>query len=293
MKKKPYNKGKILLEGKMTGSWICEKHTEGYAVKWKIKDILHEEQTRYQKLAVVDTLEWGKALLLDDALQISEKDEFIYHEMISHVGMCTHPCPERVLIIGGGDGGTLREVLKHQQLNAVDLVEIDERVVENSKRFFPALSCGFTDRRLNLHIADGVHFVKETSSRYDVIIVDSSDPLGPATPLFNLEFYQDVYKILKEDGLLVVQSESPVFYGEVFRSVYRQINTVFPLTRVFLAPIATYVSGPWSFTMGSKKYNPWDLAKKPDDLGYLKYYNEGIHRAAFCLPPYIKEMLQD
>lgn len=112
----------------MTGSWICEKHTEGYAVKWKIKDILHEEQTRYQKLAVVDTLEWGKALLLDDALQISEKDEFIYHEMISHVGMCTHPCPERVLIIGGGDGGTLREVLKHQQLNAVDLVEIDERV---------------------------------------------------------------------------------------------------------------------------------------------------------------------
>ncbi len=277
----------------MTRSWICERHTEGYAVKWKVEKILHEEQTPYQKLTVVDTLEWGKALLLDDALQVTEKDEFIYHEMISHVAMCTHPRPEKILIIGGGDGGALREVLKHQRIDRVDLVEIDEKVVDNSKRFFPTLSCAFDDKRANLHIADGVRYVKDTPYSYDVVIVDSSDPYGPATPLFDLEFYRDVYNLLKEDGLLVVQSESPIFYEKVFVSVFRQINAVFPLARVFLAPIATYVSGPWTFTMGSKKYNPQKPEKDPKDLGYLKYYNKGIHQAAFCLPPYIKEMLKD
>lgn len=272
--------------------WLHEKNTEGYGVKWRITEILHTEQTPYQELAVVDTLEWGRALLLDGAVQITEKDEFIYHEMISHVVMNSHPSPERALIIGGGDGGVLREICRHQRLKAIDMVEIDGRVVENSKRFFPAVASSFGDPRLNLYLEDGLEFVKNTQHKYDVVIVDSCDPVGPAVELFSEGFYRDLHSVLKEDGIAVVQSESPVFYQQTFISIQRNLAVVFPQVRVYLAPVPTYVSGHWSFTVGSKKYDPAKMAESKELFNGLSYYDEDIHCGAFCLPRFIKEMIR-
>lgn len=275
----------------MSEYWMEEKHTDGYKVEWKIKNILHGEKTPFQELAVVDTWEWGKALVLDGAVQITEKDEFIYHEMIVHPAMYTHPNPEKVLIIGGGDGGTLREVLKHKSVKKADMVEIDGRVVENSKRFFPEVACAFTDSRAHLMIEDGIKYIKDTKEKYDLIIVDSSDPVGPAVELFGLEFYKEAYKVLNDDGMIVVQSESPVFFPDAFLKVQSYLSEVFPYKFVYLATCMTYVSGPWSFTIGSKKYKPDNF---PDDkklVDSLKYYNEDVHKAAFALPSFIKQML--
>ncbi|MGI5912260.1 MAG: polyamine aminopropyltransferase [Syntrophomonadaceae bacterium] len=271
--------------------WFSEKNTEGYEVKWKINKILHSEKTPYQKLLVIDTWQWGKALILDDALQVSEKDEFIYHEMIVHVAMCSHPGPKNVLIIGGGDGGTLREACKHECLERVDMVEIDARVVENSKKYLPTIAVSFDDPRLNLYFADGIEYVKKPPQKYDLVIVDSSDPIGPAQQLFTRGFYNDIYNCLNHDGMMVVQSESPLFYQDVFTSIYRNISSIFPITKVYQAFIPTYVSGPWSFTIGSKRYDP---SKAKDDNiipNDLKYYNRKIHASAFTLPIFIKNML--
>ena len=160
--------------------WFEETHTDGYRVHWRIKETLWYEKTPYQELQVVDTVDFGKALVLDGAVQTTEKDEFIYHEMISHVALNAHPNPRQVLIIGGGDGGTLREVLKHPEVQGVDMVEIDERVVEVCKEFLPAIASAFEDPRAHLFFEDGVSFVKKVRERYDVILVDSSDPTGPA-----------------------------------------------------------------------------------------------------------------
>lgn len=275
----------------MGGFWFNEKNTDGYEVKWKINKILHREKTPYQELAVVDTQEWGKALILDDALQISEKDEFIYHEMIVHVPMYSHPSPRDVLIIGGGDGGTLREVCKHECLQSVDMVEIDAQVVKASKEHFPLIASAFGDPRLNLYFRDGIEFVKNPSRRYDLVIVDSSDPVGPAQQLFTREFYTNIYNCLQDDGMMVVQSESPLFYQDVFSSVYRNISSVFSICQVYLASIPTYVSGPWSFTIGSKVYDPGQALGDRDTTDDLKYYNEQVHAAAFALPRFIRDML--
>lgn len=275
----------------MEERWIHEDHTEGYGVRWKINRIIHEEQTKYQTLQIADTIQWGKALILDGNLQITDKDEFIYHEMIVHVGMNFHPDVKSVLIIGGGDGGTLREVLKHSKVQSVDMVEIDDRVVENCKEYFPQVSCGFNDKRCNLLIDDGIAYVKNTDKKYDMVIVDSSDPIGPAIGLYSEEFYQSIYKILNDDGIMVVQSESPIFYGDLFKSINKNIKAVYPAAYVYLATVPTYVSGPWSFMIGSKKYDPLDLTSDRQVLTGLKYYNEGIHHAAFVLPEYIADLL--
>ncbi|MGE5390847.1 MAG: polyamine aminopropyltransferase, partial [Deltaproteobacteria bacterium] len=270
-----------------------EKNTDGYGVKWRITGVLHSEQTPFQELAVVDTLEWGKALLLDGAIQITEKDEFIYHEMISHIAMNSHPNPEKALIIGGGDGGVLRELCRHRRLKAVDMVEIDGRVVENSKRFFPAVASSFNDPRVNLYLEDGLAFVKNTREKYDVVVVDSCDPVGPAVELFSEAFYRDLYGVLNDDGIAVVQSESPVFYQQTFVSTHKHLTSVFPIVRVYLAPVPTYVSGPWSFTAGSKKHDPVRLAENREEFPDLKYYDDDIHSGAFALPRFIRELIKE
>lgn len=276
----------------MSNYWIYESHTPGYEVRWGITGILHQETTPFQELAVVETAELGKALILDGALQIAEKDEFIYHEMIAHVPMLSHPHPERVLIIGGGDGGTLREVTRYDTLNTVDMVEIDEQVVQASQRFFPEVASAFGDKRLNLVIDDGLEFARQQHGPYDVIIVDSSDPVGPATQLFSQAFYSDLYRLLDEDGMMVVQSESPIFFADYFQNAYANIHSVFPITRVYLASIPTYVAGPWTFTVGSKTCQPDEMVDDrivPDEL---KYYNKEVHQAAFALPQFIRSMIR-
>lgn len=275
----------------MSGYWMNEINTDGYRVQWKINNILHTETTDYQQLSIVDTVEWGKALVLDGALQVSEKDEFIYNEMITHVAMHSHPQPEKILIIGGGDGGALREVVKHKAVKAIDMVEIDGRVIENCKKYLPSIACAFDDPRLNLYLEDGIKFVANSQKKYDIVIIDSSDPVGPAVQLYSKEFYENVYNILASDGMMVAQSESPIFYQDIFVSVFHSLSSIFPQAYVYLAAVPTYVSGPWSFMIGSKEYNPLEIIDDRDTINGLKYYNEGIHKGAFNLPQYVRELL--
>lgn len=276
----------------MRESWFCEKHTEGYQVQWKVKELLHQEKTPFQELVIADLEEWGKTLILDGAVQVTEKDEFIYHEMLAHVAMFSHPDPKRVLVIGGGDGGTAREVLKHPGVETLDMVEIDARVVENSRKYLPTISCALEDPRLNLYFEDGIKFVQQAEEQYDIVLVDSSDPVGPAIELYGEPFYQDVHEILAGDGMIAVQSESPIFYQDIFQTIYSNLNSIFPLVKVYLATVPTYVSGPWSFTIGSKKNDPEQIDSDRPDVDGLEYYNEDVHTSAFALPQYIKKYLR-
>jgi len=271
--------------------WLREPHTKGYEVGWRLRGVLHEETTPYQELAIVDTYEWGKALVLDGCIQTTEADEFIYHEMMAHVAMMAHPAPRKVLIIGGGDGGVLREVLKYDSVTGVDLVEIDGRVIENCQKYLPEIARGFSDPRANIIIQDGLEFVKKPSKKYDVAIIDSSDPIGPAVDLFGVAFYRDVHAILEDDGIMVAQAESPLFFRETFVKVFANLREVFPLARVYLACVPTYVSGYWAFGVGSKKYNPEEIAGGRRPVDGLKFYTPELHRAAFVLPRFVEQIL--
>ncbi|NSW83399.1 MAG: polyamine aminopropyltransferase [Syntrophothermus sp.] len=273
-------------------AWLHEGHTKGYTVSWRLRDVIHVEKTPYQELAIVDTYEWGKALVLDGCIQTTEVDEFIYHEMITHVAMMAHPEPKRVLIIGGGDGGVLREVLRYDSVVAADLVEIDARVVENCQIYLPEIACGFSDSRANIIIEDGLQYVKKPERKYDVVIVDSSDPVGPAVELFGAAFYQDVCAIMEEDGIMVAQAESPLFFRDTFVQVFLNMRQVFPIARVYLTSVPTYVSGYWAFGVGSKKYRPEEVAEGRRTVGGLKWYTPDLHRAAFVLPRSVKESLE-
>lgn len=268
---------------------LVEEHSPDYKVSWGIKNIVYSEETPYQSLSIVDTIELGRALVLDGVVQTTVKDEFYYHEMIAHVPLFTHPEPQQVLIVGGGDGGTAREVLKHKSVKRVDLVEIDERVIAACKKYLPEVSCSFDDPRMNVIIADGVKYMREPGDEYDVIIIDSPDPVGPAVKLFCEDFYKNVYNSLKPDGLLVAQTDSPCFDAAFFQKIYWRISAQFPLTRVYLSCVPGYMSGFWSFTVGSKKYDPVrDYRREPVST---RYYTPELHRASFALPRFIEELL--
>ncbi len=270
--------------------WMEESHTDGYRVNWKISDILWREKTPFQELMIVDMFDFGKALILDGAVQTTEKDEFIYHEMISHVALNVHPNPTDVLIIGGGDGGTLREVLKHSDVGQVDMVEIDQRVVETCKQYLPSIASGFGDPRAQLSFEDRSQFVKKVQRKYDVVIVDSSDPTGPAVELYGPEFYRDCFAVLKDDGIMVAHAESPTFFTDYFKAVWRNMG-VFPLRNIYLTTVPTYVSGYWAFAIGSKKYDPVRGRGDKRTVDGLKYYTEDVHGASFVLPPFIQEII--
>lgn len=278
-------KGGIELE-----LWVTEYQTPSLGLTCKATETLRHEETKYQKLAVVETEQFGKMLLLDGMVQTTEKDEFIYHEMISLVALNSHRHPEKVLIIGGGDGGTLREVVKHPEVVQATLVEIDERVVAASRDYFPGLARAFSDPKAEVLIADGIEYVKQHQHSFDLIIVDSTEPVGPAIQLFSGEFYQSVYTALKDDGMLVVQSESPFFNQDVIKMAYGGIKQLFPLTKLYLANIPTYPSGLWSFTVGSKIYDP-QLPAYPYNQG-CKYYTTKVHEAAFQLPAFVSSIIE-
>ncbi len=229
-------------------------------------------------------------LLLDGMVQTTEKDEFVYHEMITRVALNAHPAPRKVLIIGGGDGGTLREVVRHPHVEEGILVEIDERVVQAARDFFPGLSCSFDEPKARVLIADGIQYVKEHKNSFDIIIVDSTEPVGPAVELFSAAFYENCFKALKEDGILVVQSESPFFNADVIQMAYGGIQKWFPITRLYLASVPTYPSGLWSFTIGSKKYDPEVVSFQ--DRSNSKYYTPEVHKAAFALPAFVRQIIE-
>jgi spermidine synthase len=269
--------------------WVTEYQTPALGFSCKVKETLKTEITEFQQLAVVNTEQFGRMLLLDGMVQTTEKDEYIYHEMISMIALNSHPNPQNVLVIGGGDGGALREVVKHPKVEKGTLVEIDERVVAAAKEFFPETSCSFDNPKSRLVIADGIQYVKENPDSFDVILVDSTEPVGPAVALFSGEFYQDVYRALKKDGMLVVQSESPFFNQDVIKMAYGGISSYFPITRLYLAAIPTYPSGLWSFTVGSKLYNPEEIATIYE--GQTRYYSPQVHQAAFKLPVFVEKII--
>lgn len=269
--------------------WVTEYQTPALGYSCKISETLRVEKTPFQDLAVVVTEQFGKMLLLDGMVMTTEKDEFVYHEMISMVALHAHPNPRRVLIIGGGDGGALREVVRHPQVEKGVLVEIDDRVIQSSRDFFPDLACAFSDPKAEVIVDDGIKYIKDHKDEFDVILVDSTEPVGPAVVLFSPEFYQSCFDALKEDGILVAQSESPFYNAEVIQTVYGGISRIFPITDLYLASIPTYPSGLWSFTIGSKKHNPREVQGQTG-LEF-KYYNTELHQAVFKLPSFVEKII--
>jgi spermidine synthase len=272
-------------------SWIYEKHTENYGVGWKITNVLHQEKSEYQEIMVAESEQWGRMLLLDGIVQTTEKDEFMYHEMITQVAMHSHPHIKKVLVIGGGDGGTITQIAKHPQVEQIDLVEIDGKVIDISRKFFPCFQGVFSDPRTRIIVQDGIEYLQKTNKKYDLIIIDSSDPTGPAIGLFTESFYTSVFHALEDDGMMVTQSESPLFYKDIFSAIYRNISSVFGDAYVYMSTVPTYISGPWTFTVGSKKYDPRQYTSSKAIPDGLQYYTPAVHQAAFVLPQYIQTQL--
>jgi spermidine synthase len=273
--------------------WFSELHRKSAGLTVKIKDILFSGKSDFQRIEVFDTEVFGKVLVLYGSIMISERDEFIYHEMITHVPLNVHPAPESVLVVGGGDGGTVREVLKHKDVKKVKVVEIDRMVVEVCKRFFPEISGGFDDPKVEIVYNDGARFMAETGERFDVVIIDSSDPVGPAEVLFQRQFYENVYRKLKEDGIMVAQTESPFYDREAISKIYRSFKQIFPIVSMYIASIPTYPSGLWSFGFCSKRFHPiHDFRGTKVDCASLRYYNPDVHVASFKLPNFIKELVE-
>lgn len=273
--------------------WYTEKQTPNLSYSCKITQTLHTEKTEYQDLAVVDTLQFGRMLVLDGMVMTTEVDEFVYHEMITHIALNTHPNPKKVLVVGGGDGGAIREVIKHPMVDEAVLAEIDRRVVEVSQRFLPSIAGALTRPQVTLAIGDGVEHVRQNKGKYDVILIDSTEPIGPAAGLFSREFYQDVYEALTPEGIMVAQSESPFVNQDVIQMIYRNLKEVFPLRYLYLASIPTYPSGLWSFTLASKVHDPLEVA--PADIRPMptKYYSPETHFGAFKLPRFVAELIKE
>ena len=272
------------------GIWFTEKQTDHFGITMKINKTLHTEQTDFQKLDMVETEEWGNMLLLDDMVMTSEKDEFVYHEMVAHVPLFTHPNPEYVLVVGGGDGGVIREVLKHPGVKKATLVDIDGKVIEYSKEFLPSIAGKLDDSRVDVQVGDGFMHIAEAENEYDVIMVDSTEPVGPAVNLFTKGFYAGISKALKEDGLFVAQSDNPWFKADLIASVQKDVREIFPITKLYTANIPTYPSGLWCFTLGSKKYDPLQVAEERFHEIETKYYTKDLHKAAFVLPKFVEDL---
>lgn len=277
-------KGFLMSESEL---WITERQTPDLSLSIKVKEILFRKRSPFQEILMVDSYQFGKVLFLEGTFQTTEKDEFFYHEMITHVPLFSHPKPEEILVIGGGDGGTLREILKHRSIKEAVLVEIDKDVVEVSKRFLPFYNAFQDERRFRIEIGDGIKYVADHTNKFDVIIVDSTDPVGPAEGLFSKEFYENCYRALKADGILVAQSESPFLHTAFIKEIKNTIDKIFPISMVYTTPVPTYPSGYWSFTTGSKVYNPSIPQREPDFE--TRYYTPEIHRASFVLPKFMKD----
>lgn len=277
------------LQRKGDEIWFTEIERHNMRIDYHIKEIVYSESSPYQHIMILDSYDFGRMLVLDDAIQTTALDGYIYNEMIAHIPLNIHPNPKNVLIIGGGDCGAAREVAKYPNIKRIDMVEIDEMVVKACKKHLPEVSGNLSDSRVNFIFADGTAFVKEKRDYlYDVIIVDSSDPVGPAVKLFELEFYKDLYDNLNEDGLMVCQSESPIFYSEIMVNTYKRLNCLFPIVKMYMATVPTYPGGFWTFTMGSKKY----CEPNPDkfDKDFL-YINKDIIKSCFAIPEFVKRLL--
>ena len=270
--------------------WFTEKQTKNFGITAKINKTLHTEQTEFQKLDMVETEEFGNMLILDGMVMTTQKDEFVYHEMVAHVPLFTHPNPENVLVVGGGDGGVIREVLKHPSVKKATLVEIDGKVIEYSKIYLPEIAGKLEDPRVEVKVDDGFMHIANSENVYDVIMVDSTEPVGPAVNLFTKGFYAGISKALKEDGIFVAQTDNPWFTPELITQVQRDVREIFPITRLYIANIPTYPSGMWTFTIGSKKHDSLEVEENRFFDIETKYYTKELHKAAFVLPKFVADL---
>jgi spermidine synthase len=277
--------------------WYTEEHSPNVRFSIKVDKHLYSEKSKFQRIDIMESNEFGRFLTLDSLMMVTEKDEFIYHDMIVHVPMATNPNIKKVLVIGGGDGGSVRELTRYTTIEHIDLVEIDKSVVEACKIHLPQVASKLEDERVHIYFEDGLKFVRKIENEYDLIIVDSTDPFGPGEGLFTKEFYGNCYKALTEEGILVNQHESPYYaiYANSLKKAHARIVEFFPITKVYQAHIPTYPSGHWLFGFASKKYDPitdFD-SEKWENLGLnTKYYNTALHRGSFALPNYVKELLE-
>lgn len=256
---------------------------------------LEEHQSLFQKVEIYETRTFGTTMVLDGVIQLTERDTFNYMEMIAHVPLMAHPNPQKVLIVGGGDCGTLTAVLQHSCVQEVVMCEIDGVVVEMAKKYFPQFARAMEDSRATTIVQDAIEFVKTKKNYFDVVIVDSSDPFGPAEGLFNEFFYEDVKSALTDDGIVVSQAEPMFFYQSLIKRMYQQNRKLFKHVHYYYTLVPTYPSGSIGFLFSSKKYNYYEnmSVQRMKNLKGLMYYNEEIHRASFCLPQYLKNALED
>ena len=278
--------------------WYSERHTANVKLSIKVDRQLFSGKSDFQRIDVLESPEFGRFLTIDGYIMLTEKDEFIYHEMIVHPAMAVYPSAKRVLVIGAGDGGVVRELLHYPSVEHIDLVDIDEMVIEVCKKYLPQTACCLDNERVKIHIQDGLKYIRRCKDEYDVIIVDSTDPFGPGEGLFTKEFYGNCFKALRDDGIMVNQHESPFYPNDsiAMQRAHKRIVESFPISRVYQAHIPTYPSGHWLFGFASKQYHPiFDFdSKRWRDLNIkTRYYNTQLHVGSFALPNYVEELLED
>ncbi|MBQ3395876.1 MAG: polyamine aminopropyltransferase [Synergistaceae bacterium] len=271
--------------------WLSEYSTDNLKLSLRVKNILHSEKTQYQDLIIADTQEYGRTLMLDGAFQLTERDEFTYSEMMSHVPLCAHDNPENVLIIGGGDGAIMREVLRHECVKKCTLIDIDERVIESSKKYLPFAGCSFSDSRSDVKCMDAMKFIRETNERYDVVIIDSTDPVDFAAGLFQSGFYSDVKRVMNQNAFLSELTESPFTDTNLMRQAIREMHKVFPLVRMYWGVVPTYPSGMWTYGLScmNENANPSEPVR---NVKGTRYYTNEIHKASFILPPFLEDLIR-
>lgn len=276
--------------------WFEEDEGGKIRVSFAIDEIVETKQTDFQSLSIMKTKEYGMMMALDDFVMLTEADEFVYHEMISHipVGFCKNI--KNILVVGGGDGGTIRELLKYDSLEKVVLCEIDGAVIEASKKYFPQVSSGFNHPKAEIIVGDGIDFVKNSTNAYDLIIVDSADPVGPGEGLFTEAFYLNVKQALRPDGIVALQSESPWQGEEHLKKIWKNVKAGFEFVTPYLGSIPTYPRGLWSFTIGSNrplKLSHFDHARFSEVSRGLGYLNDSLIAGCFALPNFVKHRYAD
>lgn len=272
--------------------WLIEDERDNMKLYYRIKEVISSKKSPFQQVNIIDSYDFGRCLVLDGVIQTTELDGYIYNEMISHIPTVTHENPKRVLVIGGGDCGVVNELVKYSGLESIDMVEIDQVVVEECIEHLAAISGNSSeDKRVNFVFDDGIKFVKDKNKYYDIAIVDSSDPIGPAEVLFSEDFYISLKNSLKEDGIMVCQSQSPIFHKEVLKKTHNTLKKHFPIVRTYKAVVPSYPGGMWSFTIASLKYDPIkaDLQKLVQNT---KYINNEIFKSSFNLPNFMKENIE-
>jgi spermidine synthase len=274
--------------------WFVEKEENSLSFGYKVEKKIFSKKSLFQQVDIYKTVAYGNMLVIDNYVMMTDADEFVYHEVISHIPVCYHKDPKSVLVVGGGDGGTLRELSKHEGIERIVLCEIDQLVLDVSKKHFPKVACGLSHPKVEVKIADGIEYIKNHKNCFDIVVVDSTDPIGPGEGLFTADFYRSVKESLKADGMVVVQSESPWYKQEFVKGIYQKLGKSFRTVLPYIAPIPTYPRGLWSWTIASNLsqkdmiFNENRFSKVEKSLNYLT--KETAHNI-FVIPPFLRKKL--